>query len=108
LKAGGYRSIAEQFGLKKLHPNSHLYTSDKWIANFPGRGFQINASFGFGKKELKDAIGNEQRANITIRNFPGSVADLRKRLKLSEGGACYLFATTLNNGQKIILKTTKV
>ena len=108
LKAGGYRSIAEQFDLKKLHPNSHLYTSNKWIANFPGRGFQINASFGFGKKELKDAIGNEQKANITIRNFPGSVADLRKRLKLSEGGTCYLFATTLNNGQKIILKTTKV
>lgn len=107
LKAGGYRSVAEQFNLKKLHPNSHLYTSDEWIEEFPGRGFRIVDSFGFGKKEVKRAMGSEQKANITIRNFPGTVAELRKRLKLSEGGECYLFATTLNNDQKIILKTIK-
>ena len=107
LKAGGYRSVAARFNLKKLHPNSHLYTSNEKIENFPGRSFQIVDSFGFGKKEIKRVMGSEQKANITIRNFPGTVAELRKRLKLSEGGDCYLFATTLNNEQKIILKTIK-
>lgn len=107
LKAGGYRCVAEKFGLKKLHPNSHLYTSDKWIEHFPGRGFIITGVIGFGKKELKSAIGSEKKANIAIRNFPGTVNELRKRLKLSDGGTCYLFATTLHNGQKIMIKTEK-
>lgn len=107
LKAGAYRSIAEKYELKKLHPNSHLYTSDKQIEHFPGRRFKITGIIGFGKKDLKHAIGSEKKANIAIRNFPGTVNELRKRLKLSDGGSCYLFATTLYNGQKIMIKTEK-
>lgn len=107
LKAGAFRSPAARFGLKKLHTNSHLYTSDIFIENFPGRSFQIEGSYTFGKKELKALTAPLTQANLTVRNFPASVADLRKRLKLREGGDTYLFATTLADEQKVILKCKK-
>lgn len=104
LKAGAFRSIASAFKVKKLHPNSHLYTSDEKVENFPGRTFQITGCCTFGKKETKAMLSDLKKANLTVRNFPATVAELRKRTKLAEGGEDYLFATTLNDGQKILIR----
>ena len=106
LKAGPYRLLASRYGVKKLHPNSHLYTSDT-LVDFPGRSFQIEAVSGFGKKELKAFLQGIGKANLTVRNFPSSVAELRKKLKMKEGGDIYLFATTLKEGEKVLIKCVK-
>lgn len=108
LKAGAYKSIATRYKLKKLHPNSHLYTSEVEIENFPGRSFCCNSVFSLNKKEQKTYLGDLQKANITIRNFPSTVAELRKRIKLGDGGNDYLFATTLFNEKKVIIRCTKL
>ena len=107
LKAGAYRSLTQAYPVKKLHISSHLYTSDSLVADFPGRTFNVVAVAGFGKKDLKVLLGGLEKANLTIRNFPSSVADLRKRLKLKEGGDDYLFATTLANGEKVLVHGRK-
>ena len=107
LKAGAYRSLTQAYPVKKLHASSHLYTSPYYIEGFPGRRFQVEAVSGFGKKELKTLLQGLEKANLTIRNFPSSVAELRKRLKLKEGGECYLFATTLSDESKVIIKCRK-
>lgn len=107
LKAGAYRSLTQAYPLKKLHTSSHLYTSPDFIADFPGRRFKVEAVSGFGKKELKTFLQGIEKANLTIRNFPSSVAELRKRLKLKEGGEDYLFATTLADENKVLIKCRK-
>ena len=108
LKAGAYRSLTQTYDVKKLHASSHLYVSPQFIEDFPGRRFKVEAVSGFGKKELKDFLQGMEKANLTIRNFPSSVADLRKRLKLKEGGEDYLFATTLADESKVLIKCKKV
>ncbi|WP_308745064.1 SAM-dependent methyltransferase [uncultured Bacteroides sp.] len=107
LKAGAFRSIAAAYPVKKLHPNSHLYTSDALITDFPGRAFRIISQCSFNKKEIKENLADLKKANITVRNFPATVAELRKRISLTEGGNTYLFASTLNNGQKILIRCEK-
>ena len=106
LKAGPYRLLTTRFDVEKLHPNSHLYTSEKLI-DFPGRCFQVIGYSGFGKKELKAFLKDIDKANLTVRNFPATVAELRKKLKLKEGGELYIFATTLTNGEKVLIKGVK-
>lgn len=101
LKAGAFRVVASRFGLKKLHPNSHLYTSDTKIEDFPGRCFEVDA---VGSVKDKTLLAGLSQANITVRNFPMSVAELRKRIKLKDGGDVYLFATTLNDDKKVLIK----
>ena len=108
LKAGAYRSLTQAYPIEKLHVSSHLYTSSHFIEDFPGRRFQVEAVSGFGKKELKTFLQGMEKANITIRNFPSSVAELRKRLKLKEGGEDYIFATTLADESKVLIKCKKV
>ena len=108
LKAGAFRCIAASYHTKKLHPNSHLYTSDEWIEDFPGRTFLVTGQCSFNKKEIKECLGDIKKANITVRNFPATVAEVRKRTKLSEGGEAYLFATTLSNDQKVLIRCSKV
>lgn len=107
LKAGAFRSISAAYSLKKLHPNSHLYTSETLIENFPGRTFRITNQYSFNKKEIKEGLSDLKKANITVRNFPATVAELRKRTKLTEGGDTYLFASTLNDGQKVLIRCEK-
>lgn len=107
LKAGAFRSIATAYPVKKLHPNSHLYTSDTLITDFPGRIFRIVSQCSFNKKEIKESLADLKKANLTVRNFPATVAELRKRINLAEGGDTYLFASTLNNGQKILIRCEK-
>ncbi len=107
LKAQAQRITAVRFGLEKLHPNSHLYTSDRLLTDFPGRMFRIEAASGFGKKESRDLLKNLSKANLTVRNFPASAADLRKRLRLTDGGDIYLFATTTADGKHILIRCSK-
>lgn len=107
LKAGAFQSIAAAYSVKKLHPNSHLYTSDEPVEHFPGRAFRVTGQCTFNKNEIKEALGELKKANITIRNFPASVAELRKRTKLADGGSVYLFATTLYNEQKLLIRCEK-
>lgn len=107
LKAGPYRLLATRYGVEKLHPNSHLYTSSG-LVDFPGRRFRVTAVSWFGKKDLKVLLEGVEKANLTVRNFPSSVAELRKKLKLKEGGDTYLFATTLASGEKVLIRGEKV
>ena len=108
LKAGAFRSVAAAYSVRKLHPNSHLYTSDTFIGNFPGRIFRIVNQCSFNRKEAKESLADLKKANVTVRNFPATVAELRKRLHLIEGGDTYLFASTLNDGRKVIIRCEKV
>ena len=101
LKAGAFRVVASRYNLKKLHPNSHLYTADTKVANFPGRCFEVEAT---GSMKDKTLLAGLSQANITVRNFPMPVAELRKRIKLKDGGDTYLFATTLNDEKKVLVK----
>lgn len=107
LKAGAFRSISYIYKVEKLHPNSHLYTSHRYIADFPGRKFQITGACSLNKKEVRELLGTEKQANLTVRNFPSSVADLRKRLRISEGGDVYLFATTLSDEKKVVIRCSR-
>lgn len=106
LKAGPYRLLGARFGLQKLHVNSHLYTSEV-LVDFPGRRFRVLEVSGFGKKELKQMLQGVDKANLTVRNFPASVAELRKKWKLKEGGDVYLFATTLEGDRHVVIKCVK-
>ena len=108
LKAGAFRSLTHIYKVEKLHPNSHLYTSDEALPHFPGRAFRIDGWCGFGKREVKELLGDTQKANLTVRNFPASVAELRKRFKLAEGGNVYLFATTLADDRKTLIRCSRL
>ena len=104
MKAELMNAEAARCGLEKLHPHSHLYTSDELVADFFGRTFEVEAAFGMGKADLKAGLQGLTNADITVRNFPIGEAELRKRLRLGAGGGITLFATTL--GQKHILIRT--
>lgn len=106
LKAGAFSEISTYFSLYKLHKNSHLYTSSELI-NFPGRVFEILQLLPYHPKKIIKAI-NSNKANISIRNFPDSVAQIRNKTKLKDGGNIYLFLTTNLNEEKIVLVCKKV
>ena len=94
MKAGCFQLIEQRFGVTQPDANSHLFLSEQKVEGFPGRGFVIERISTMNKRELKDALSGIDKANIATRNFPLSVADLRKRLKLKDGGDVYIFATT--------------
>ena len=94
MKAGCFNLLSQRFGVSQPDANSHLYLSESEIKDFPGRGFVIERICSMNKRELKDSLAGINKANIAVRNFPLSVADLRKRLKLKDGGDVYIFATT--------------
>ncbi len=104
MKSGGFSSITSTYPVTKLHAHSHLYTSEQYL-EFPGRSFEIISVHPYQKKELKKL--QIAKANITTRNFPESVATLRKKLKIKDGGDIYLFFTTDCNGQKIVVLCKK-
>lgn len=107
LKAGCFKLPCERFGVLKLHKNSHLYTSENLIPDFPGRIFSVEAWADYNKKLKRDLLADVEKASVAVRNFPLSVEELRKTLKISDGDAVYLFATTLKGERKVLLKTTK-
>jgi hypothetical protein len=102
MKAGAFKSIAVKFRLFKLHINSHLYTSNHLVKDFPGRTFKIRAVIPADRKILeKHSFGT---GNLACRNFPQKIADLKRKLKLKDGGINYIFATTLvDEKPKLIL-----
>ena len=104
MKAGVQNILCQHFDVKKLHPFSHLFTSAHFIEDFPGRAFVIEDYCSFAKKDLKTLLAGVSQCNLTVRNFPASVAELRKRLKLREGGNIYIFATTLSDGSHALLR----
>jgi hypothetical protein len=103
MKAKCFGLICNQYGVKAIGANSHLFISPRIVADFPGRKFQISAISSMNKKELKQHLQGISCANITTRNFPLSVQELRKRLKLRDGGSVYLFATTIGNADHRLL-----
>lgn len=105
LKAGAFKLIAKDFKVGKFNLHSHLYTS-KELVKFPGRSFKIENVIDYNKKELKKLSGT--KANITVRNFPESVQNIRKRFKIKDGGEDYLFFTTVNNNQFKVIKCARI
>ena len=95
MKAGCFDEIQARFPVAQLDNNSHLFVSDHEVPDFPGRQFEILRSTSMNKRELKDALADIDKANIAVRNFPLSVAELRKKLKLNDGGDVFIFATTV-------------
>lgn len=102
LKSGAFKSIGLAFGLKKLQVNSHLYTSKTLVEGFPGRSFRVLDELSLNKKRLRKQLQNDQ-ANITVRNFPMTVKEIRNKTGLTEGGTQYIFATTDLEGKKVLL-----
>ena len=107
MKAGCFGDICQHYGVKMLAKNSHLFSSQELVADFPGRTFRINTISSFNKKELKRQLAGIVKANVAIRNFPLSVPELRKRLKQKDGGDNYIFATTLSDESHVLIIGTK-
>ena len=107
MKAGCYKLLTERFDVLKLHKNSNLYTSEQFNPNFPGRIFKVEDWTPYSKKIKQTLLSDVAQASIAVRNFPLSVAELRKILKIGDGDAIYLFATTLKGEKKIIIRTKK-
>jgi len=104
LKSGSFKSIGNRLSLHKIHPSTHLFTSNKEINSFPGRNFRILAKHAYHKKTFKKL--KISKANISTRNFPHSVAEIRKKLKIKDGGDEFLFFTKDLNEKLIVLKKT--
>ena len=107
MKAGCFGVLSGRYDARMLSKNSHLFVSQAPIEAFPGRSFRIIAVSSFNKKELKRHLAGITKANIATRNFPLSVAELRKRLKLKDGGETYIFATTLSDESHVLVITEK-
>lgn len=107
MKAGCFSVLSDRYDARMLSKNSHLFVSQAPIEAFPGRSFRIIAVSSFNKKELKRHLSGITKANIATRNFPLSVAELRKRLKLKDGGETYIFATTLSDESHVLVITEK-
>ena len=107
MKAGCFGVLSGRYDARMLSKNSHLFVSQAPIEAFPGRSFRIIAISSFNKKELKRHLSGITKANIATRNFPLSVAELRKRLKLKDGGEIYIFATTLSDESHVLVITEK-
>lgn len=107
MKAGCFPEIEARFGIRQIGKNSHLFIGSENIVGFPGRVFNILSVTTMNKKELKSALAGIDRANISVRNFPLSPEQLRKRLKIKDGGDIYLFATTTDEEEHVIYVTGK-
>ena len=108
MKSGAFKLTGNRFHIHKLHKNTHLYTSNELIHEFPGRVFELKCQWGNSKNELKDITIKIPKANISTRNYPVPADELRKKLKIRDGGDIYLFACMMNDDQKVILETIKL
>ena len=107
LKAGVQDALCNIYKVEKLHAFSHLFTSDRLIEDFPGRKFRILGRSDFSKQGVRNLLAGVKQANITVRNFPATVQELRKKLKLADGGSVYLFATTMSDNSHALLRCEK-
>ena len=108
MKTGCFEQLETAFGVKQLERNSHLFVSEYLIEDFPGRKFKIETVTSLNKKDIKKALSGIDKANISVRNFPMSVNELRKRLKIKEGGSDYIFATTLMDKSHVLLLCSRL
>ncbi len=108
MKAGCFVQLSMKYNIKAIGRNSHLFLSSSELKAFPGRKFRIISTSSMNKKELKDSLKGIDKANISVRNFPLSVAELRKRLKLKDGGDVYIFATTIGDSDHRLLICSKI
>ncbi|WP_291785753.1 class I SAM-dependent methyltransferase [Bifidobacterium sp.] len=108
MKAGCFDLVEERFSVTQIGPSSHLFVSEQQIADFPGRGFAIEAVGSMNKKDTKRLLNGMKQANIAVRNFPLTAPQLRKKLKLADGGTVYLFGTTMQGGGHVLLRTSKI
>ena len=106
MKSGGFDEVSTVFNINKLHKHSHLYTSEDLI-DFPGRAFEIEKVISYNKNDMKTVLVNQQ-ANVTTRNFPDTVENIRKKWKIKNGGNLYCFFTTDKNDNKIVLICRKI
>ena len=107
MKAGCYKLLSERYGVRKFHKNSNLYTSERLVSDFPGRIFEVEGWAPYNKKVKQVLLPDVEKASIAVRNFPLTVAELRKVLKIGDGDETYLFATTLKGEHKVIIRTKK-
>lgn len=105
MKAGCYHEVAEFFGVQQLAENSHLFASDEQIKDFPGRGFRVESILTI--REAQQAYKGMQ-ANVTTRNFPLKAEELKKKLKVRDGGDLYLFGTSLADGRHVLISGYKI
>lgn len=108
MKSGAFKLISQRFGIDKLHVNSHLYTSDNLISDFPGRVFEVVGFAPFNKKVKKELLNDITEASVAIRNFPMSANELRKALNLKESDKNYVFGTTLIGEKKVVILCKKI
>lgn len=118
MKAGCFKLLSQRYALDKLHRNSHLYTSDELVSDFPGRIFEVLDVFPFDKKTKKEitsllnqqpkAKSQQPKASVATRNFPLSADELRKNLGLQDGSEFYIFGTTMKGEKKIVILTKKI
>lgn len=106
MKAGIFGVICQRYGVRQIGRDSHLFVSEKSATDFPGRAFTATAVTTMNKRELRETLRGITRANITVRCFPMTVAELRRRLKLADGGDVYLFGTTDGEGRHVVIKAS--
>ncbi len=126
MKAAPFKLLSQRFNIKKLDRNSHLYTSDELVTDFPGRTFEVIAAVPFDKKAKKTILETQRhkdsetqsdehsatlrlcdsatlKASVAVRNFPLSAEELRKQLGFKDGDDFYIFGTTMKGEKKIIV-----
>lgn len=108
MKSGAFKLVSQRFGIDKLHVNSHLYTSDNLISDFPGRVFEVVGFTPFNKKVKKELLKDITEASVATRNFPLSANELRKTLNLKESDENFVFGTTLMGEKKVVVLCKKV
>jgi len=107
-KAGAFRTVASRYGLGKLHVNTHLYTSDTLVPDFPGRVFKVLDVLPFSSKGLKSLKLPFAKAHVMSKNFPLEAAELQKRLKLKEGEEGFVMGVTVGNGERVLVVAERV
>ena len=107
MKAGCFKLLTSRFDVNKLHKNSNLYTSEKLISSFPGRIFEVEGWEYYNKKLKQTLLSDVSKASVAVRNFPLSVVELRRSLKIGDGDETYLFATTIKGEEKVVIRTKK-
>ncbi len=107
MKAGAFKLVSQRFEIDKLHINSHLYTSDKLVPDFPGRVFEVVESASFNKKVKKELLKDVTEASVSVRNFPLTANDLRKSLNLKESDDTFIFGTTMMGEKKVVILCKK-
>ena len=107
IKSGGFKTVGNKYNLRKLHPNSHLYTSNELIEGFFGRCLLVEDVFSLDKKTIEQKLP-ERKANVIVRNFPMTPDEIKKKFRILDGGNVYLYLSTMNNEKKIAIKATRI